>query len=499
MEALLLVIGSVHWLDDIWLAISFLAGARSPGLAQREFRLRNGAVLRTGEEIQRFAGKRVVTHGWLDGRRVVAKFYLGAFGQWWEWYRGVRGARAFLAAGVPAPAVHYAGYLSAVPAWLTVMDHVDVDEPWPPEGDAMPEEIHFRLLATMAELHARGIQQNDLNAKNFLPSSGRLFAIDGDRARRYGTALSRRRALANLVRFYGGKTAFPEAAVIAGYRYYCEQRQWAWNEVDEQQFLASVRLARRATAERVAARSRRGWKHFSLKRTDQRRSIVDRRVLPTDTQWDRLLPTTVTEQTGHIAKAGEIPLRIRRLAGETLGIGLSPLVLGSRPMRAWTTSILLRRLRLPVERPVAVVEQRLGLLRHEGYLLQQANPQAIPAIAAFAMLPPAARADLIKQIVSLAQRLHALRLTHDNFQLGALIVDRGRVLLLDVEGVRRYPAWLPGFNAVWRRDMTPMVNQLLELGEGADGVSEAFALPRAAISARDGSDESVPRRSDRNS
>lgn len=464
-EALIMLFGWVHWLDDLWLAGGLLAGGRVPRLTQREFLLKGVGTLRTGEEIQRFPGKRVLVHGWLNGRRVVAKFYLGRVRQWWEWYRGLRGARAFLAAGVPAPAIRHSGFVPEVPGWLTVLDHVETDRPWPPDGDAMTQDAHFLLLSALAEHHARGVQQNDLNSKNFLPRGGRLWSIDGDRVRRRSSRLSDSQARANLVRFYGGKTALDEDAIRDGYRQYCRLRNWAWGAAEEERLLADIRLARRETAERVAQRSLRGWKHFRLRKKAGTRLIYDQRILTE--QPDQVLLAIAQQgprDGAAAARLAGVPVRVAPIRSGRLGDAMAWLGRGSRPVRAWAKAVLLRRLRLPAPRAVALIENRSGRPNAEGYLLYAADGAVEMTTERLQARSVEGQRALLRELRRLVMAMHDARLAHARLGLNAFGIDReGRVLLLDIDGLRRYPRWLPGFSALWRRDLQPLLNELSTL------------------------------------
>ena len=478
-EALVLVLDWAHCLDDLWLAGSLLAGGRIPRLTQQQFLLKGAGTLRTGDEIQRYPGKRVVVHAWLDGRRVVAKFYLGRARQWWEWYRGLRGARAFLQAGVPAPAVRHAGFVPEIPAWITVLDHVATDQPWPPDGDAISQEDHRLLIEALAEHHRHGIEQNDLNSKNFLPQAGRLWSIDGDRAHRRPGPLKAARSRANLIRFYGGKTGIDDAMIRDGYRHYCAQRGWRCFPEDERRLLAEIRLARRATAERVAGRAKRGWKFYRASSRKNIRGIVDSRAFQVKAEeaLGKLLGQAQQLRSQREICVGDSRLHVQPLPQHRPEHGASTPLQSGRPLRTWTKAVLLRRLHLPVPRPVGIVEERLGLGRHRGALLLE-NQGPLEPLAGFIDTAPAdRRRELQHELAELLWALYHCRLSHRRFGYQALGLDDDRLVLTDLEGLRRYPRWLPGFDIIWRRDMGEFLHALQQL----PGSEQIQFPPRGAL------------------
>lgn len=328
--------------------------------------------------IHEYPGKRRIFRARLaSGRPVVAKFYLGRFGQWFEWLRGTRGARLLDTAGVAAPAVHHAAYCPPYRAWLLVLDLVEADEPWPPSGDDPGYQAHARLLATLAEHHRAGIVQNDLNWLNFIPREGRLFAIDGDRVRRRDAPLGRRPALDHLQRLYASKTRLPETQIREGFRKYHELRNWEVTEAGVRCFLRDLRLARVRHARRVARRACRGWKHYPRFRLDDLAVIHDRRALSRG-------------QTEHLARqlyeTGELPngfsgnadrpYRAQRIDAHRQALPglLRPALTRQIARRAWSHALTLRRLGLSVPRPVAMISADRGLV----WLVWETGPNLRP-------------------------------------------------------------------------------------------------------------------------
>lgn len=324
-------------------------------MVQRRFLLNDGRCLETGEEIQRYPGKRTLVHGRIDGRAVVAKFYHGLIWGWWEWYRGLRGARALAAAPiVPSPRLEYSGFMRTANAWLAAIEYIAPDRPWPPtedsSGGASFEEAHELVIDALASHHQAGIAQQDLNWTNFVPVGDCLYSIDGDRVRAHGRPLTRRTSLSNLARFYAYKADFRVEDIRRGYALYCARREWNQDGNELEQLLSAIFAERRRLADRFVRRSLKGWKHFPRRRIGQWHCIRDRRRLSA-------------------AGAAEIHQRLER---EGLGgagracttvdgsCRLRPFRTPTMARKAWGRSLLLRRLRIPVERPAALLE--LGAL-----------------------------------------------------------------------------------------------------------------------------------------
>lgn len=482
-ETALLLTG-LSFLDDLWLALGLLI-ARRPAFdldtfRRQSFSLARAGLLSTLDVIHSYPRKRVLVTGFLDGHPVVAKFYVGGLSGWWEWYRGLRGTRALLAAGVLSPQLRYAGFHWRTGAWLTVVDRVQTDEPWPPLEQPMPEAIHRRMLAALASHHRGGIVQNDLNPNNFLPAEGRLYSIDGDRIRRYSAPLTQRRVLANLCRFYAYKSGFDEQHVRWGYLEYCRLRERAADPVEEQQLVDAVLRQRREVAERVARRSLKGWKFFRRWRAGATRFISDGRVLPVELQRALAEPAAALAQARkapvgrHYRLSDDLTLRLRRIGAKAQGAGAM-----ASPRQAWFKAMVAARVGIPVERPVAVVEQRHGLFGADGYLLQQPLAQQRLG-AALPKLTPSLQEQSLRQVGQLLARMRGARLSHDRLRLDAFGWDGRQVILLDVAPLRLESAWAPGFIGRWQQGVDGLRDELAQLlGWGSVEVAAALAMAPA--------------------
>ncbi len=333
-------------------------------LAGRALPLPDGHTLELGEEIQRYPGKRVLLRGRLVGCDVVAKFYIGRLRGAWEWYRGLRGTRALSAAGVPSPALRWSGYVAAAGAWLTAIDYIEPDRAWPPASDTEQAAAHDDLLIALAEHHAAGIIQNDLNWTNFIPRDGRLQSIDGDRVHRRRAPLGRALSLRNLRRLYAYKADFHLDDIRAGYHAYCAHRAWQPDAAELQRLLEQVFRERRQVGERFVRRSLAGWKHFERERIGSWHALRDRRRLGHHDLF-AIAPAAGTRPS---AEASEHHRKLERGT-----FRLRPFHRRWDARRAWQRALLCRRLRIPAERPAVLLEDKRVRSHVGGWLITCAH------------------------------------------------------------------------------------------------------------------------------
>ncbi|MCJ7773492.1 MAG: hypothetical protein MUP22_10215, partial [Desulfobacterales bacterium] len=113
-------------------------------------------------------GKRLVCLGDLDGRQVVAKFFLDPGGAKRHFTRELRGVKAFQDTGIKTPELLFKGTQGQathrVLCFQRIMPAEDLFEAWEKQTD---DEQRIRLLslavAVVAAQHEAGLKQNDLH------------------------------------------------------------------------------------------------------------------------------------------------------------------------------------------------------------------------------------------------------------------------------------------------------------------------------------------------
>ncbi|WP_217476128.1 lipopolysaccharide kinase InaA family protein [Stutzerimonas stutzeri] len=156
-------------------------------------------------------GQRYVGRAQWQGRTVLAKLMVGSNGHR-HYLRERDGAASLAAQGLPTPGVLVDGWKAGEGGWL-LFDFLDnarsLWDAWREcEHEAPLSEAQAELLgaalALIAQMHSRGLWQEDLHLDNLLLQDGVLHVVDGGgvRAETPGQPLSRERVLANLGVFF---------------------------------------------------------------------------------------------------------------------------------------------------------------------------------------------------------------------------------------------------------------------------------------------------------
>ncbi len=156
-------------------------------------------------------GQRYVGRAQWQGRTVLAKLMVGGNGH--RHYRRERdGAALLIAQDLATPGVLAEGWRAGEGGWLLFEFLDDARSLWDAwrecehaapltEGQA---ELLGAALGLIAQMHSRGLWQEDLHLDNLLLQTGVLHVVDGGgvRAETPGQPLSRERVLANLGVFF---------------------------------------------------------------------------------------------------------------------------------------------------------------------------------------------------------------------------------------------------------------------------------------------------------
>jgi len=191
--------------------LSALAGAgRAPALPM-QLELPDSTALEVDAWMRVLPGQRYVARAVCDGRQVLAKLLVGPKASR-QYQREREGAGLLAAQELPTPALFAEGFEEGEGGWL-LFDWLDGAESlWDAwrsvVGQAVLSDAQRGVLGgaleLIAQMHARGLWQDDLHLDNLLRAGGQLFVVDGGgvRGETPGRPLSRERVLENLGVFF---------------------------------------------------------------------------------------------------------------------------------------------------------------------------------------------------------------------------------------------------------------------------------------------------------
>ncbi|MDE0661753.1 MAG: lipopolysaccharide core heptose(I) kinase RfaP [Gammaproteobacteria bacterium] len=296
-------------------------------------------------------GRRLVLRATIDGRELILKAFFGPRAER-DWAREKRGAKALRGSGVATPELVGAG--AGGGARILAFEVLD---------DAREPSVRDvgKLLATLAQMHCRGIRQRDLHPGNFLVSGNRVYAIDGGSIRVSTPPNSTRRLadVARLLAHYPSAALGPLVPLTAAYE---DAAGVVLPKVALGNLCHRVARARRRRVAKFIAKTGRDCTAFAIREDHGCRVVVARGE--DDPQLMRILADPDgAAAAGEPLKRGNTASAVRygdfvvkRYVTKDRWHRLRLRLRGTRAFRSWRAGHGLRLAGLATPRPRALIE-----------------------------------------------------------------------------------------------------------------------------------------------
>lgn len=413
-------------------------------------------------------GQRYVGAGVWRGRPVLAKLLVGSNAAR-QFQRELQGVKLLAAHGLTTPVLLADGLMEGEGGWLlfeyldgaqSLADAWSAVEHLPVLADEQ-QQVLGEALAAVAQMHRRGLWQEDLHLDNLLRHAGKLYLIDGAgiKVETPGQQLSRPRVLENLGVFFAQLPKrlepFTEELLV---HYLLANAEHALPMEALQKQIDKVRAWRQRDYLDKAGRD---CSLFSVERSlTALRAVVRseaQAMLPVLAQADALIDAGHLYKTGGAASVARAEVDGRKLVIKRYNIkhAVHWLKRFWRPSRAWHSWIEGHRLTfldIATPRPLAVLEQRVLGLRTRAYLVTDCidGPDLVECFAPFVEQgdPPE---EQVEALVQLMQQLIGERISHGDFKGHNLFWDRGRWSLIDLDAMCQHSS-LSSFAPAFARD-----------------------------------------------
>lgn len=413
-------------------------------------------------------GQRYVGAGIWRGTPVLAKLLVGNSAAR-HFQRELEGARLMAAQGLTTPRLLADGLKDGEGGWL-LFEFLENAENL---GDAWAKVEHLPMLAdeqhgvlgealtAVAQMHAKGLWQEDLHLDNLLRHEGHLYLIDGAgiKAETPGQQLSRQRVLENLGVLFAQLPKrlepFIEEALV---HYLLANGEHALPLEALQKQVDKVRSWR---LKDYLDKAGRDCTLFSVERSLSGLRAIRREevsaLVPVLEQADTLIEQGHLYKTGGAASVARIEAGGRTLVLKRYNIKNTAHWFKRfwRPSRAWHSWIEGHRLEfldIATPRPLAVLEQRVMGLRSTAYLVTEyADGPDLTACFAPYVENGEVPEDQVQALVKLMQRLIAERISHGDFKGHNLFWQNGQWSLIDLDAMTQHATQL-SFAPAYARD-----------------------------------------------
>lgn len=397
-------------------------------------------------------GQRYVGAGVWRGRPVLAKLLVGQKAPR-HFQRELEGVRLLAAQGMTTPLLLADGLEQNEGGWL-LFEFLEQSQSL---GDAWAEVEHQtplndaqqatlgEALSVIAQLHAKGLWQEDLHLDNLLRSHGKLYLIDGAgiRVEEAGKPLSRQKVLENLGVFFAqlpkSLEPFTEELLV---HYLLSNGEHGLPMEALQKQIDKVRSWR---LKDYLDKTGRDCSLFSVVDGASGLRAIRREeeaaMLPVLAQADQLLEQGHLYKTGGAASVGRVEVNGRSLVIKRYNIKdvahwFKRFWRPSRAWHSWREGNRLLFLGIATPKPLALLEQRVLGLRGKAYLVTEylPGPDIIERFAPYIASGEAPESELLA-LDELFQQLISERISHGDLKGHNVFWHQDRWALIDLDAM----------------------------------------------------------------
>ncbi|MGE8496596.1 MAG: lipopolysaccharide kinase InaA family protein [Pseudomonas sp.] len=414
-----------------------------------------GAPLYLEQLLRVLPGQRYVARAQWQGRRVLAKLLVGGKAER-HFGREVEGAHLLAEQGMPTPALLAQG-VNAEGGWL-LFEFIDNAPSVADEWDALAPQAGLsderqallgEVLAIVAQLHLKGLWQDDLHLDNLLRHDGQLLLIDGGgiRAQNPGQPLSRDKVLSNLGVFFGQLPAELDPHLEELLVHYLLVN--GEHALPLEALLKEVAAVRRWRLRDYLRKIARDCSLFSVHRSHSLFRAVRREdealVGPLLEQADAALAQGRALKQGGSSTVALVDVGGRRLVIKRYNIKgilhwLKRCLQPSRAWHSWREGNRLGFLGIATPRPLGMLELRTFWLRRRAYLITE-HAAGEDIIARFkpyldeARVPPEPELEALDELFSALLRE---RISHGDLKGTNVLWQAGRWSLIDLDAMHQH-------------------------------------------------------------
>ncbi|AOE63509.1 lipopolysaccharide kinase InaA family protein [Pseudomonas corrugata] len=410
-------------------------------------------------------GQRYVGGGVWRGRPVLAKLLVGSKAAR-HFQRELQGVRLLAEQGLTTPVLLADGLKDGEGGWL-LFEFLEGAESL---GDAWKQVEQLPLLAdeqaavlaealgAIAQLHGKGLWQEDLHLDNLLRHDGKLYLIDGAgiRAETPGKALSRQKVLENLGVFFAqlpkSLEPFNEELLVhylLGNAEHALPMEALQKQIDKVQAWRLKDFLEKVGRECSLFSVQRGAFGLRAIRRDEEAAMI-----PVLERADALLDQGHLYKTGGAASVGKVEVDGRTLVIKRYNIKsfvhwLKRFWRPSRAWHSWREGHRLTFLGIATPKPLALLEKRFLWLRRGAYLVTEhlSGPDIIERFAPCVESGEAPESELLA-LDRLFADLIRERISHGDLKGHNLFWQHDRWALIDLDSMcqhRTHASFAPAY------------------------------------------------------
>ncbi len=304
------------------------------------------------------------------------------------------------------------------------------------------------LCRLIAEMHQKGIYQEDIHLDNFLLTEEGLVLIDlgSVKAETPGKALSKKRSLLNLAGLIAQFDLKARKALAPLLQYYYQQRGWQYGLSEQTRFEQVLEQVWQKRKRHYLSKCFRDCS-MTVYHKDFEWEYAFRRDFWDDWQPESMAAIETLFDGADVLKAGNSATVIRReLAGRQVVIkrynikniwhAFRRCFRPSRAAQSWSNANLLEFIGIPTVTPLGFVEKRRGWFRSTAFFISEYQP-AEELLDVYSQREPSDRE--MEQIRDMFASLAHCQIGHGDMKAQNFLVNKeGDIFLIDLDAMKEY-------------------------------------------------------------
>ncbi len=322
-------------------------------------------------------GKRLVGFGELNGEKIVAKFFVDPNNAWKHCAREERGLKSLKKIGIKIPELIFKGELEPDSTPVLILKKIeptfDFSETWDSIKNEQERVVLLkRLILIIALEHEAGLRQNDIHLGNFLVKDNDIFSIDGADVdvRHADRSLPVKKSLDNLGLFFAQFLPEFDNLMEIGFKEYIKIRKWQAFDDLYDRLVKSTRHNRKIRKNKYLRKiyrecseymCQKSWNSFLVLSREYRGETMNRLLSDPDLAIKNgQMLKDGGASTVALVNINGIRLVIKRYNRKSIGHFIKRTFRHSRAYISWRNAHRLAMLGISSNKPVALLERRLG-------------------------------------------------------------------------------------------------------------------------------------------
>lgn len=428
-------------------------------------------ILNCLKVVRLVSGKRLVCSGRWQGKDIFIKLYFGTRRAKHNWRKELAGLKAFTRRGIATPAILFSGTSENGKFFVIILEEIPIGQSlqtlWnQKQTDDERISLLLDVVSVLSRHHQEGLLQRDLHLNNFIFSNETIYTLDGGDVRVQSSPLSLRRSLSNLGLLFAQLFPKYDRLVKPLVAHYMGLRGLPLNPSTEKKLSAKINSLRQTRLRKYLKKIFRECTEFSCEKnfrrlTIYRRDIASKELTALLSCPDTSLSIHETQilKEGNTSTVWKTPVGQRMLIVKRYNLkgfwhGIQQSFRRSRASLSWENAHMLKFYGIQTAFPIALVEERFGLLCKRSYFItEQIDSEDYRSILDNKNLSDVAKKNAIKSVVELLFQLKKLQITHGDMKATNIFLTYGGPALIDLDSMRHFKTKL-FFDRHHRKDKT---------------------------------------------